>query len=131
MAYTTAVPSWTLRMPAGSYQAWTFDFTIPQAASSPPYPVTGATWLYVARTSQADTSQPPLIQIGTSYSAQCLITVTATASVSRILLEIYPAATAALAPGTYYHALWMDSDYEGRAFTWFSGSLLIEGNPQP
>jgi hypothetical protein len=117
-------------MLAGSYQAWSFTFTLPMPASSPPYPITGATWEYVARTSQTDTSEPPLIEIGTSYTPQGLITITDSATVSSALLTIYPAATAALAPGAYAHSLWMNPS-TSTAFPWFSGPLLIAGNPQP
>jgi hypothetical protein len=130
VAYNDSATAWTLRMAAGSYQAWTFDFTIPQAGSVTPYPVTGATFQYVARPDAADTSQPPLIQVGTTYAPQGLITVTGTASSSSVLLELFQPATAALAPGTYSHALWM---YPGdqTSFAWWTGSLIIAGNPQP
>lgn len=116
-------------MAAGSLQQWTFAFTQPLPASDPPYPITDATWEYVARTSATDLSTP-LIDITTTANSAGLITVTSTSSVSSILLDIYPAATASLTPGTYFHALWMNPGTNS-AVTWFTGSLIIEGNPQP
>jgi hypothetical protein len=117
-------------MPAGSAQSWTFTFTIPLPGSSPPYPITGSTWAYIARTSPTDLTSPPLIEIGGSYTPQGLITVTDTASTSAVLLAVYPAATVNLTPGTYYHTLWQNpGDQDG--FAWFTGSLIIQGNPQP
>lgn len=117
-------------MLAGSYQAWTFTFTLPMPASSPPYPITDATWEYVARTSATDTTEPPLIEITTSVTSAGLITITDSVTVSSALLAIYPAATATLAPGTYYHSLWMNPA-TASAYPWFGGPLLIAGNPQP
>ena len=116
-------------MAAGSLQQWTFTFTQPLPASDPPYPITGATWQYVARTSATDLSTP-LIGITTTPGPAGLITVTDSASVSSVLLDIYPEATASLTPGTYAHGLWMNPGTNS-AVTWFTGSLIIEGNPQP
>lgn len=124
MPTSTSITPWNLSMPAGSYGAWELAF----ATGTQPYPITGATWEYVARTSQADLTVPPLIKITTTLSAAGLLTVTTAAAT--VLLEIYSAATAGLAPGTYYHAVWMDPG-DDDAFAWVTGSLIIAGNPQP
>ena len=119
-------------MPAGSLQQWNLTLTIPEPASSPPFPVAGATWEYVVRSSATDLGTP-LVKVTTTVSAAGLITVTSTASVSQLLLAIYPAATATLAPGTYFHAMWMNPALSS-ALPLFGGSgslLLIEGTPQP
>jgi hypothetical protein len=121
---STSITPWNLSMPAGSYGAWEFAF----ATGVQPYPISGATWEYVVRVSQTDLTIPPLIEITTTVSAAGLITVTdATAS---LLLEIYAAATVNLPPGTYYQSLWMDPG-DSNAFTWVTGTLVIQGNPQP
>ena len=130
MALSLATSAWTLRMPAGSLQQFQFTFTEPAPASTPPYPIAGATWEYVARVSPTDLTVPPLIKITTTPSAAGLLTVTSTAVLSQVLLQMYPAATATLTPGTYSHALWMDAGMAS-AFSWFTGLLLIDGNPQP
>jgi hypothetical protein len=132
VAYTDAIPAWTLRMPAGSLQQWNLTLTIPAPAADPPYPVSGATFEYVARTSATDLSTP-LIKITTTVSSAGLITVTSSASLSQLLLAIYPAATAAVTPGTYFHACWMNPGTD-EALGLFGGSgslLMIDGNPQP
>jgi hypothetical protein len=117
-------------MPAGSLQQWTLTLTAPTPSSDPPYPVDGLTWEYAARTSPADLTVPPLVKITTVSSAAGLITVTSTPSVSSLLLAIYPAATSALAPGTYYHSLWADPG-TAQQVPLFGGLLLIDGAPQP
>jgi hypothetical protein len=116
-------------MPAGSLQQWLLTLTDILPASNPPFPITGATWEYVARSTPTDTGTP-LIKITTSASAAGLLTVISTASVSSVLLQIYPAATVSLAPGTYYHAMWMDPGTPS-ALSVFDDLLLIDGAPQP
>lgn len=127
MPLTNAIPEWTLVLPAGSLQQWTFTFTLPTTGA--PSPIAGATWEYVVRTSPT-ASGSPLIQIGTTASANGLITVTATTTLSQVLLDIYPAATAALAPLTYAHALWMNPGANSALCT-FTGSFVVSGTPQP
>lgn len=127
--YSTSVQPWTLRMPAGSLQQWLFTFTTTAPGGQTPYPITGATWEYVARTSATDLSAP-LISLTTSASANGILVVTSTTTLSTVLLEIYPPATASL-DGTYAHSLWMNPGGSATAFTWFTGELLVAGNPQP
>jgi hypothetical protein len=116
---------WTLTMAAGSLQEWTLTL----ASGSGPYPVSGATWEYVARPSAADMSAPPLIDITTTATPAGLITVTSTGSLSQLLLVICPAATAALL-GCYSHALWMNPGTPS-ALEVAGGSLLVVAAPQP
>ena len=129
MAVSDAVMSWTLQMPAGSLQQYNFDLTVPGAYTSTPWPLAGVTWEYVARPTATDDSTP-LIEITTVLSTPGLITVTSTATLSQVLLAIYPAATAALAPGTYYHALWANPGAP-TALPIFTGLLQIAGAAQP
>ena len=127
-AQSDSVSSWTLRMAAGSLQQWQFAFTINDPSVIEPYPIDGATWEYVVRDTATDTGSP-VFSITTAASAAGLITVTSSATVSQVALDIYPAATAAL-DGTYYHTLWMDPSTSSQ-FTWVTGNLLVQGNPQP
>jgi len=119
-------------MPAGSLQEWAFTFTVAGPFYGPPapYPITGATWEYVVR-STATSSGSPLFSITTTSSANGLITATSTASLSQVLLAVYPPATASLTPGSYSHALWMDPGNSTAAFTWVTGQMVVQGNPQP
>lgn len=129
MPNSTSVLPWTLRMPAGSLQQWLFTFTTNAPGGTTPYPISGATWEYVARTT-ATGGGSPLISVTTTANSQGVLVVTSSATLSQVLLEIYPPATSAL-DGTYYHSLWMNPGNSSSAFTWFTGSLLVEGNPQP
>ena len=130
MPNSSSVLPWTLTMPAGSLQQWVFTFTTPAAAGPPvPYPITGYTWEYVARTTAADLGTP-LISLTTTPTANGVLAVTATATLSQVLLEIYPPATAAL-DGNFAHSLWMQPGNPAAAFTWFTGALNVAGNPQP
>ena len=129
MTVSNSVSTWTLQMPQGSLEEYTFTFLQPGAFSTTPYPISGATWEYVVRPTATDVSTP-LIDITTTVSAEGQITVTATASLSQILLTILPAATQPLAPGSYYHTLWMNPGTNA-AFTWVTGLLQIAGAPQP
>jgi hypothetical protein len=129
VAYTAAVPQWTLNMAAGSLQEWTFTLTQSLPASAPPYPITGATWEYVARQSAAPGSSL-VFEVTTTVSASGLITVTDTSSVSSVLLAIYPAATSALAAGTYSHSLWMNPGTASASCV-VTGSLIVTAAAQP
>lgn len=124
-----AVQTWSLQMPQGSLEEYAFTFTVPGQFSTVPYPISGATWEYVARPDATDLSTP-LIDLTTAPNSQGVLTVTATPVLSQVLLTLNPAATAALPPATYYHALWMNPG-TSLAFTWLTGLLQIGGNPQP
>jgi len=129
MAVSNAVNTWTLQMPAGSLEEYTFTFTVPGPFSTTPYPISGATWEYVVRDTPTDVGGP-LIQLTTAPSSQGLLTVTATAVLSQVLLVLNPAATVNLPPATYYQTLWMNPS-TSVAFSWLTGLLQIDGNPQP
>jgi hypothetical protein len=124
---TNAVPGWTLVMPSGSAQLWNFVFT--QVATGDPYPITGAAWEYVVRTA-ATAAGAPLIEVTTAVSGDGLLTVTDTAVLSQVQMDLYPAATSDLAAGSYYHALWMNPGTSA-AYPWFTGLLQIEAASQP
>lgn len=131
MTNSSSVNPWTLRMAAGSLQQWLFEFTTTAPGGATPYPIGGATgWEYVARPSATDVTVPPMIDITTTPSTAGVLTVTSSSSASSVLLNMYPAATASLTPGTYYHALW-ESPGGSTAFCWATGLLIVEGNPQP
>jgi hypothetical protein len=127
---SSSVQAWTLRMPAGSLQQWNFTFTTTAPGGNTPYPITGSTWEYVARPTATDMTSPPMIEITTSVTTAGVITVTDSAALSQVQLDIYPAATAALTPGTYFHALWANAGGTS-ALAWVTGLLIVEGNPQP
>jgi hypothetical protein len=129
---STAVMPWTLTMPAGSLEQWLFTFTTINVSTgqSVPYPISGATWEYVARNSATDTSPGGLFSITTTPNSFGVLTVTSSATVSQVQLTINPAATVNLVPQTYYHTLWMNPSTVN-AYTWVTGNLIIAGNPQP
>ena len=114
-------------MAAGSLQQWTLTLTTLETDGIVvPYPVTGATWEYVA---SASVTGPRLFTVTTTGSASGIITVTATAVLSQVLLEIYPAATVAMS-GTYVHALWMNPGTTS-ALAVAEGPLQVAAIPQP
>ena len=124
---TSCVPSWTLRMAAGSLQQWTITLTsLADDGAVIPYPIDGATWEYVA---SASVTGPQMFTVIPAATASGLITVTATDSLSQVLLEIYPAATVSLS-GTYVHALWMNPGTPS-ALAVAEGPLQVAEIPQP
>ncbi len=130
MTNSSSVQLWTLRMPAGSLQQWLFTMTTTAPGGTTPYPLAGVTgWEYVVRAAATDTG-PPLFGVTTTPSTAGALVVTATSTLSQVLLDIYPAATAALTPGTYAHGLWMNPGTSS-AFSWITGALIIQGTPQP
>lgn len=130
MANSISTQPWTLRMDAGSEQQWLFTFTTGAPGGTTPWPISGATWEYVARTSATDLTVPPLIKITASPSSAGLLTVTASDTVSSVQLDMYPAATVSLAPGQFWHAMWINPGTT-TAQTIFNGLLLVTGAPQP
>jgi hypothetical protein len=130
MANSISTQPWSLRMPQGSLQEWLFTFTTGAPGGTTPWPISGATWEYVVRTSATDLTSPPLIEITTALTSAGQLTVTASATTSSVLLTIAPAATVNLAPGSYAQALW-ENPGTSTAFCVFDGLLLIDGAPQP
>lgn len=124
MATSITTQQWNLQVPAGALQEWVFTFA---QADGTPYPLAGTTWEYVARTQPTDTGTP-LVKLTTAASAQGHLTVDETDS--QVTFTLYPAATASLTPGSYYHALWMDPG-TADAYPWLTGALQVAGNPQP
>jgi hypothetical protein len=124
---TNAVPGWTLVMPQGSAQLWNFVFTTLPAGA--PYPITGAAWEYAVRAS-AGNAGSPLFSLTTSATGNGVLTVTATAALSQVQMDLYPAATQNLTPGTFYHALWMNPGTTS-AYCWFAGQLQVENIAGP
>ena len=120
---------WTLELAAGSSMNATFTFTTGAPGGTTPYSISGATWEYVVRAT-ATTGGTPLIEVTTSVSSAGLITATSTSTLSQIVLALYPAATASLAPGAYSHGLWSNVGTTSQ-FCWALGSLVITGAPQP
>lgn len=130
MANSISTQPWSLRMDQGAEQQWLFTFTTGAPGGVTPWPISGSTFEYVARTSATDLMVPPLIKITTSPSSAGLLTVTSNSATSSVQLTMYPAATVSLTPGTYYQALWA-SPGTTSAVTIFNGLLLITGAPQP
>lgn len=117
-------------MPAGSEQTWAAQFTyITTTGQQAPWPSFPTSWEYVVRVSATDTGTP-LVKLTTTAGADGVIVVTTTSSVSQVSVYLYPAATATLTPQQYSHALW-SSPGTTSAVCWLSGSLLVEGAPQP
>ena len=125
MTLSSTPQAWTLEMGYGSLVEYLFTFSYPSTGTL--FPITGMTWEYVVRAT-GTSGGSPLISITTSSSADGVLTVSTAAST--VLLTLYPAATSGLAPQQYYHSLWMSPGGD-TAFTWFSGALIVQGNPQP
>jgi hypothetical protein len=109
----------------GSLQEWLFTFTYPSTGAL--YSISGSAFEYVVRDTSTSTGSP-LISVTATPSAAGVLTVTT--ATSTVLLTLYPAATQSLAVGNYAHALWMNPGTDS-AYTWLSGSLLLQGNAQP
>lgn len=132
MSLSAAQASWTLKMGAGTAQNWLFTFTTQAPGGTTPYSLSGLTWEYAVQPLPT-TVGTPVVKITTTPSAAGLITVTNTAALAQVLLSIYPAATASLTPGTFYHSLWFDAGTSA-AGTVFGGSqslLLLDPTAQP
>lgn len=125
MTLSNGPQAWTLEMGAGSAQEWLFTITYPSTGAL--FPITGMTWEYVVRPTGTSVGGA-LISVTPSANSQGVLTVgTATSTVQ---LTLYPAATQSLATGQYAHALWMNPGL-ATAYTWLSGPLILNGNPQP
>jgi hypothetical protein len=128
LAVSSSTLAWTLRMPAGSSQEWEFTLTTGTPTYIVPYPIPGgSSWEYVARTTPTGTGTP-LFAITPTPGAAGQLTITSTAVLSRVLLAMTGTATAALAPGAYYHCLWLNPGLPS-ALAVFDGQLLIDAAP--
>jgi hypothetical protein len=124
---TNAVPGWTLLMPQGSAQVWNFVFTT--LSTGAPYPISGAVWEYSVR-SAPGIAGSPLFSLTTAETGNGVLTVTATTALSQVQMDLFPAATQDLDPGTYYHALWMNPGTTSQ-YGWFVGQLQVENVAGP
>ena len=123
MALSSTPQAWTLEMPVGSLAEYLFTFTYPSTGAL--YPITGATWQYVAQSAAGS----QVISVTPSANSQGILTVGTAAST--VQLNLYPPATQSLAAGNYTHALWMNPDSSTGAFCWFDGALILGSTPQP
>jgi hypothetical protein len=127
MPVTSSVQPWTLTMQQGSAQEWNVTLTVPGIpGGTTPYNISGATWEYVV----SDQAYTKLFSVTTTVNTQGILTVTSTAVLSQVTIALYSAATATLAPGTYFHVLWLDPGTSG-AIAVAGDRLIIEGAPQP
>ena len=115
-------------MPAGTLLQRNVSITVPGTGAA--YDITSLTdWEYVVRPTATD-SGSALISVTTTANSQGVITIVSATATPQLLLTLYPAATASLAPSQYAQALWSEPGTSS-AFTWLSGALVIQGNPQP
>lgn len=116
---------WDLHLPQGGQQS--VKFLLKNADGITPYPIVGRDFEYVVRADPTD-SGIALVSVTTSLNAQGQLTVNTTKS--SVVLNLLHAATATLAPGTYYHAFWMDPG-QPSAFNWFAGKFFVDPASQP
>ena len=125
MTLSSTPQAWTLVMPYGSLQEYLFTFTYPSTGTL--YDISGLTWEFVVRDT-GTSGGTAAISVTTSANSQGVLTVgTATSTVQ---LTLYPAATQALETGQYALSLWSNPGLDS-AYTWLSGPLVLNGNPQP
>lgn len=125
MTLSSTPQAWTLEMGYGSLQEYLFTFTYPSTGAL--FPISGMTWEFVVRDT-GTSGGSPVISVTTSASDEGLLTVDTSAST--VQLSLYPAATQDLATGQYALSLWMNPGLAS-AYTWLSGPLILNGNPQP
>ena len=126
MTLSSTPQAWTLEMGYGSLVEYLFTFSYPSTGTL--FDISGMTWEFVVRDT-GTSGGSPLISVTTSGSDAGVLTVTTPAST--VQLSLYPAATADMAPGQYAMALWMNPGITATAYTWLSGALILNGNPQP
>lgn len=97
---------------AGSQWAQTFQL--------PGVDITGLDWEFVVRPSATDATQPPLVKVTPTVSAQGLITVDTGAATVQVVLT--PAATDLLGRGARPYALWSNPGTTA-ATTWAAGTF--------
>jgi hypothetical protein len=95
---------YNLTVPQGDAQNLNVRLTIP--ATSLPFGIDPAAWQYVVRDPGDDGTGTPLAQITPEASGDGLLTITSTAGMSLVNIQIFAAVTQRLTPGTYSHALW-------------------------
>ena len=125
MTLSSTPQAWTLEMGYGSLQEYLFTFSYPSTGVL--YDISGLTWEFVVRATGTSTGSP-LISVTPTPNSQGALTVSTAAST--VQLTLYPAATQSLAPGQYALSLWSNPGLAS-AYTWLSGPLVLQGNPQP
>lgn len=115
---------WDAVVPTGSAMSNAFTITNDDGT---PYNIGGLTWEYVVHADPADAA--PVISVTTTPNSQGALTVT-TSPTSQVALSLLHAATAALRPAAYRHALWSNPGLPG-ALCWFQGSLTVAPVAQP
>jgi hypothetical protein len=115
---------WDAVLPAGSAMSAAFGLSNDDGT---PYNVSGLTWEYVVHSDPADAS--PLISVTTTPNAQGSLTVT-TSPTTQVALSLLHAATAALPPAAYRHALWSNPG-QPSALCWMQGTLTVARVAQP
>lgn len=115
---------WDTMVLAGSVMNNAFALTNDDGT---PYNVSGLTWEFVVHADPEDGT--PLISVSTTPNAQGSLTVT-TSPTSQVSLSLLHAATAALPPGVYSHALWSNPGLSS-ALCWTQGQFTIKPVAQP
>lgn len=109
---------------AGSAMAKAFTLT---NGDGTPYSISGLTWEYVVHADPKDGQ--PVISVTPTPNAQGSLAVF-TSPASLIALSLLRAATAALAPAVYRHALWSNPGLPS-ALCWAQGTLTVAPVAQP
>lgn len=132
---SNSIAPWDLILPCGSQDSWAIDL-FADADQTIPYDITGLSWEYAVRADVTDTGTP-LISLTTTLSAAGQLQITSTANLSRVLINLLPAATATLLVGpppveqrTLHHALWSNPGTTS-AQCWFAGRFTVQGTSQP
>jgi hypothetical protein len=116
---------WDMKLPRGGQQS--VKFALKTADGITPYPIVGKSFKYAVRNDPEDEGSP-LIGITSASTSQGQLTVDT--DKSTVTLSMLAAATADLAPGVYYHALWMDPLMTTQ-FDWFVGKFILQPATQP
>lgn len=124
-----------VRMPLGSYAAWTLSLF--QADNISPFPTTGHTLEYVVYTLPFGQGGTEVVRLRSDVpgsptpSGGGLVSLINTTTQGGALIALYPPATTPLAAQTYYHALWMDYGDPINNVNLFWGQLMLDPAVQP
>jgi len=121
---------WDLRVPAGSNIQWQIQMWVTGGIT--PFPITGHTFQYIVRDAQGSSGNI-LVKLRSDVPGTPtpvgggLLSITNTALLTAVNLALYPPATSPLAaPGTFYHALWMDYADPVNAANIFWGTFFTD-----
>ncbi len=115
---------WDTVIPTGSAMSNAFTITNDDGT---PYNISGLTWEYVVHADPADAT--PVISVTPTPNAQGSLAVT-TSPTSAVTVNLLHAATAALPPAAYRHALWSNPGLTS-ALCWIQGNLTVARVAQP